>query len=66
MEYYLLFIWRDVEPKLFGPYEDTKSRDKKAKKLWKQNGPECGYFPLEVSKGSKIEISSYSGAFFEE
>lgn len=66
MEYYLLFIWNDVEPKLFGPYEDIKSRDKKAKKLRNDFGTTCGYFPMEVTKGSTIEIDSYSGAFFEE
>ena len=66
MDYYLLFIWNDVEPKLLGPFKDAKTRDKKAKKLGNDFGTTCGYFPIEVTKGSKIKIGCYSGAFFED
>ncbi len=66
MDYYLLFIWGGVDAQLFGAFKDKESRDNKAKELRKEYGPECGYFQLEVTKDSKIEIDSYSGIFFEE
>jgi len=64
-DYYLLFIYQDVEPKLFGPFETEKLLDKKAKQLRNDYGDTAGYFPVEISKNSKINISCYSGSFFE-
>lgn len=66
MEYYVLFIWGGVDPAIFGAFEDTKSRDRKAKELRDKYGPECGYFPVSATKGSKIEIGSFSVDFFGE
>ena len=63
---YVLFIWGDVEPKLFGPFESQDERDNKAKELREKEGDEHGIFMLEVSKDGKPEVDCYSGAFFDE
>jgi len=62
MKYYVLFIWKDIEPELFGPFETIEQRDTKAKELEKENGVESGYFPIESE--SKVNVGSYSGSFF--
>ncbi|KKN55661.1 hypothetical protein LCGC14_0579630 [marine sediment metagenome] len=66
MDYYLLFLWGGVDIGLYGPYQDIESRDNKAREFWKKHGDECGYFQISATKGSKINVSSYSGSFFEE
>ena len=66
MDHYLIFIWQGVDVQLFGAFEDKEDRDKKAKQLRKEYGNDCGYFQLEITKGSQLEIDSYSGTFFEE
>ena len=66
MDYYLLFIWRDVEPRLFGPFATAESRNRRAKKLRTDFGTTASYFPIELTKGSKISIGSYSETFFEQ
>ena len=66
MDYYLLFMWGGVDLKLFGPFEDKESRDTRAKELWQKYGNECGYYSVEVTKSSQINIDSYPGSFFEE
>ena len=65
-DYYLLFIWRHVEPKLLGPYETSQIRDEKAIELREDHGTMSEYYPVEVKKGIKIEIGMYSNSFFEE
>ncbi len=65
-DYYLLFIWRGVEPKLLGPFETIKLRDKKAKELRDDHGTLSVYYPVEISQGAKVEIGVFSGDFFEE
>lgn len=65
-DYYLLFIWRGVEPKLLGPFQTIKLRDKKAKELREDHGDLSDYYPVEVSKDAEIEIDCYAGNFFEE
>ena len=66
IDYYLLFIFDDVEPHLHGPFPTQKSRDEKAKQLRHSEGEQHGYFPIEITKGCKVSINSYSGVFFEE
>ena len=65
-DYYLLFIWRCIEPKLLGPYKTSKIRDEKAKELREDHGTTSEYYPVEVEKGVRIEIDSYSNSFFEK
>ena len=53
-DYYLLFIWRSVEPKLLGPYKTVQIRDNKAKELREDHGTLSEYYPVEVEKGAKV------------
>ena len=64
-DYYLLFLWNDVEPQLHGPFPTENIRDEKAKELRQKEGEEHGYFPLEITTGSEITVNSYPGSFFE-
>uniref|UniRef100_A0A6M3LK93 Uncharacterized protein n=1 Tax=viral metagenome TaxID=1070528 RepID=A0A6M3LK93_9ZZZZ len=67
INYYLICIWDDVEPELFGPFPTHINRDAKAKRLRKVHGNEHGLFPLDVvtEELAKVEIGAYSGGFFE-
>ena len=65
-DYYLLFIWRCVEPKLLGPYKTSQIRDEKAKELREDHRTLSEYYPVEVDRGTKVKIYSYSNTFFEE
>ena len=65
MDYYLLLIWRGVEPTLLGPFKDTESRDKKAKRLKTEYGVTATFFPIKLSRGSEIDVDCYSADFFE-
>ena len=64
-DYYLLFVWRSVEPKLLDPYKTIKLRDEKAKELKEDHGDLSDYYQVEVSKGAEIDIDCYAGDFFE-
>lgn len=65
MRYYVLLIWEDVEPDLYGPY--TKAiRDRTARELKKEHGNRSGIFALDSSASGKLTVSSYVRAFFEE
>ena len=64
MDFYLIFIWKDVQPKIFGPFKNAKARDKKAIRLRNDYGEYCGYFPVEITKGSKIEVDCYPNSFW--
>ena len=64
-EYYLLFVWGDVEPKLIGPFQTPDERDKAALEKHKVEGEENGYYKLDMN-GIVPEVDVYSGDFFEE
>jgi len=63
--YYILFIWEDIEPELFGPFDTHESRDLKAKNLREEEGDDHGIYGLNM-KDNKPEIFAYSGGFFAE
>jgi len=65
-DYYILFIWGDVEPSIYGPYNTEEERDNDAIRIRKEEGDENGIYKLYVEKGSKVEVYPYSGSFFEE
>jgi len=65
MDYYVLIVWRGVQPKLHGPYKTLQQRDQKAKKLRNDFGVTASLFPIEVSTGSEISINFYPADFFE-
>lgn len=69
MDYYVLFIWQDVEPELFGPFKTEEERDNKARELRaseENNDLYSGIYPIDASEGSDITVDSYSNGFFEE
>ncbi len=69
IEYYLIFIWGDVEPHLHGPYRTEEERDQAAHELRKEEGDEHGYYPAQVTMVNGrpvLSIDAYSGAFFEQ
>jgi len=65
MNYYVLEIIGDIEPVLHGPYKTTAMRDKIAKRLRYNREQESGLYPLDVTKGAKVTVDSYSGGFFQ-
>lgn len=66
MKYYVLMVWYDTDPGLFGPFADEESRDQKAKRIRKKEGDRHGYFRMNITDDGKPEVAGYSGAFFEE
>jgi hypothetical protein len=65
-DYYIIFIWGDVDPALMGPYKTEEERDRIAREIRKEEGEEHGIYQLDVDKGTEVGLYSYSGAFFEE
>ena len=65
MNYYLLLVWRGVQPKLYGPFNNVEERDKKAKRLRNDFGVTASFFPIQATEGSEISIDCYSENFFE-
>lgn len=63
MKYYLLILWNDVEPELFGPFDTHEDRDTKAHEMRRKHGNENGYYRLQSE--SNIEVDCYSGGEFE-
>lgn len=67
VDLYLIVNEGDVEPVVHGPYKDLETRDKAALKFRKDDpNMENGIFMLQVSKGAKVEIDTYSGGFFDQ
>lgn len=62
---YLVFVWGDLEPEMKGPFGTDEARDVEAKRLREEEGDQHGIYPLDI-KGGKLEIGTYSGAFFGE
>jgi len=64
-EYYIIFVWGDIEPQVKGPFGNREQRDATIKELRKIKGEEHGYFWLNIVDG-KPEAGAYPGRFFEE
>jgi len=68
--HYLLAIWCDIEPSLFGPFPNEEERDKKARELHNDTSEEWGLYPVTVirdaDRSQELLIDSYSGGFFED
>lgn len=58
--YYLIVVWKDVEPELIGPYTSVSERDAEALQQRYQEGNEHGLYRLDVN-GDKITVDVYSG-----
>lgn len=62
--YYVLFIWGDIEPEVWGPYSTEERRDEKARALRKEHGEDHGIYGIDCA--SRPEVWSYSGGFFND
>jgi hypothetical protein len=64
-EYYLLTVWRDVEPNIQGKFKTPEERDRAARKYRTHHGNEDGVYGLDVVDG-KPKVFSYPDGFFED
>ena len=64
-KYYLIFVWGDVEPQVYGAFETEIERDAKALELRRENGEEHGYYPASVEYG-ELFVGVYTGAYFDD
>jgi hypothetical protein len=63
---YVLEIVGDIEPNLRGPYKNSDSRDRAAKRLRKKDaGKENGIFALDMMNNGKIRVWAYSAGFLD-
>src|ERR1019366_7860375 len=63
---YVLEIVGDLEPKLRGPYKNSDTRDRAAKRLRAMDEEyENGIFALDLVKNGKISVWAYSAGFLE-
>lgn len=65
MQFYVLYVYGDVEPHLHGPYPTSAARDEQARALRRENGPEDGIYWLVQDENGKLECGAYSGAMFQ-
>src|SRR5882762_2762890 len=64
---YILEIIGDIEPTLRGPYKNTHTRDRAAKRLREKDAEkENGIFALDLMKNGKLHIWAYSAGFLDE
>ena len=66
--YFVLFIWQDVEPTVYGPYDDPRQRDVKALQLRADDpdDPPSGIYPADLDEAGRLDVGTYSGGFFDE
>lgn len=66
-QYFVLFVWEDVEPQLKGPFDNAEERDAKARELRRTEGPdEGGIYWLSVDKSGALRIGPYTGGFLDD
>ena len=59
-QYYFIFVWRDVDPEIRGPYKTAERRYKECIKCVNENGLDGNsYFWLDNANG-KLKIGTYS------
>jgi len=64
---YVLEIVGDIEATLRGPYKNTDTRDRAAKRLREKDAEkENGIFALDLMKNGKLHIWAYSAGFLDE
>jgi hypothetical protein len=61
---YVLEIEGDIEPKLRGPYKNSDTRDRAARRL-RAKDEECenGIFAVDLMKNGKVRVWAYSAGF---
>jgi hypothetical protein len=63
-DYYTVMLWTDIEPQLYGPFASAELRDRKTRDLRAEVGCEHGFFRLEVSRGTSVELECYANDEF--
>jgi len=63
-QFYVQFVWSDVEPQMYGPFNTEEERDAKALELRADDTEESGIYWVDNVDG-KLETGAYSGAFFD-
>jgi hypothetical protein len=67
MKYYVLEIYKDVEPFLYGAYDSEARRDTQARKLRTKDYDERnGLFWLNVTAGGDATVGFYSHAELDD
>src|SRR6266852_4175107 len=62
-----LEIVGDIEPRLRGPYKNTDTRDRAAKRLREKDAEKKnGIFALDLMNNGKIRVLAYSAGFLDE
>lgn len=66
-QFYVQFVWEDVEPTLYGPFTTEEERDAKALALRNEDGGDLksGIYWIDRA-GEKLTTGAYSGGFFDE
>ena len=64
--YYVLFIYGDVEPEMFGPFDTREDRNKYAQHLRYEHGDDHGIYPLDAPRGTNPLVGTFNGSLFEE
>jgi hypothetical protein len=63
---YVLEIVGDIEPTLRGPYKNTDTRDRAAKRMRANDEEyENGIFALDLMKNAKVRVWAYSAGFLD-
>jgi hypothetical protein len=63
---YVLESEGDIEPNLRGPYKNTDTRDRAAKRLRaKDKELDNGIFALDLMNNGKMRVWAYSGGFLD-
>jgi hypothetical protein len=63
---YVLEIVGDIEPMLRGPYKNTDTRDRAAKRLRARDEEYGnGIFALDLAKNGKVRVWAYSAGFLD-
>lgn len=65
-EFYVLFLWGDVDPHIHGPYECEAERNAKARALRAEHGEGHGIYPMAIDSCYAPSVGTYSGGFFDE
>lgn len=62
---YLLMIWYDVEPEIFGPFETVDEVHDLAIKKRLEGDDRHGYYTLRYHDDGRLEAGTFSGSFFD-
>lgn len=65
-QFFVLFIWGDVEPHLHGPYKSAKTQLRVARKLRRENGPDDGGIYPAMLKRGKLSVGAYCGGDLDD